>query len=122
MSNAPNAPVPVFRISLANASLLSGLYLLVASAVEVIRRAWNPRWVDRASFSLEAFPARTLELFGLFEPLRKAWVENQLSPLQVRLIYGLTTITVIFTLGTLVGALMWLIAKVASRQSPQPLP
>jgi hypothetical protein len=55
----------------------------------------------------------------LFEPLRKAWVANELSPLQVRLIYGLTTITVIFTLGALVGALMWLIAKVASRRTPE---
>lgn len=119
MSNAPNAPVPVFRISLANASLLSGVYLLVAALVELIRRAWNPRWIDRASFSLEAFPARTLELLGLFEPLRKAWVANELSPIQVRLIYGLTTITVIFTLGALVGALMWLIAKVASRRTPE---
>jgi len=119
MSNAPNAPVPVFRISLANASLLSGLYLLVAALVELIRRAWNPRWIDRASFSLEAFPARTLELLGLFEPLRKAWVENELSQFQVRLIYGLTTITVIFTLGALVGALMWVIAKVASLRSPE---
>jgi hypothetical protein len=118
MSNAPNAPVPVFRISLANASLLSGVYLLVAALVELIRRAWNPRWIDRASFSLEAFPARTLELLGLFEPLRKAWVENELSQFQVRLIYGLTTITVIFTLGALVGALMWIIAKLAARRSP----
>lgn len=115
MSQPQPPPVPVFRISIANATLLSGLYLLVATAVELIRKLWNPRWVDRVSLSLEAFPARTLELFGLFEPLRRAWVENKLSRLEVRFIYGLTTVGVIFTLGLLVGVVMWGIAKVASR-------
>lgn len=109
----PPPPVPVFRISLANATLLSGLYLVVAAAVELIRRVWNPRWVDRVSIALEAFPARTLELLGLFEPLRRAWVENKIGQLGVRFIYGLTTVGVIFTLGLLVGVVMWGIARAA---------
>ena len=110
------ANVPVFKISVTNASILSGLYLLVAVLVELVRRAWNPRWIERVSLSLEAFPARTLELLGLFEPLRRAWVEERVSPLEVRFIYGITTVVVIFTLGMLVGGLMWLIAKVAARR------
>lgn len=111
------ANVPVFKISLTNASILSGLYLLIAVVVELVRRAWNPRWIERVSLSLEAFPARTLELFGLFEPLRRAWVEEQISPLGVRFIYGLTTVTVIFTLGLAVGAVMWIISRFAARPS-----
>lgn len=111
------ANVPVFRISFTNASLLSGVYLLVAVVVELVRRTWNPRWVDRLSLSLEAFPARTLELVGLFEPLRRAWVEGRISPLEVRFIYGLTTVAVIFGLGLGVGVVMWLIAKVAGRSA-----
>lgn len=109
------ANVPVFKISLTNASILSGLYLLIAVVVELVRRVWNPRWVERVSLSLEAFPARTLELFGLFEPLRRAWVEEQISPLTVRFIYGLTTVTVIFALGLAVGAVMWVISRFAAR-------
>ncbi len=109
--------VPVFKISATNASILSGLYLLIAVLVELVRRAWNPRWIERVSLSLEAFPARTLELFGLFEPLRRAWVEEQISPLGVRFIYGLTTVTVIFTLGMAVGAMMWIISRVAAKSS-----
>ena len=108
-----NPPVPVFRISLANATLLSGIYLAIASSVELVRRIWNPRWVDRVSLSLEAFPARTLELLGLFEPVRRAWVENKLSSLEVRFIYGFTTVAVIFSLGTLVGLVMWIIGSVS---------
>lgn len=111
------ANVPVFKISLTNATILSGVYLVIAVAVELVRRAWNPRWIERVSLSLEAFPARTLELFGLFEPLRRAWVEERLSPLEVRFIYGLTTVAVIFTLGLAVGALMWLISKLAGRST-----
>ncbi|MDP2272721.1 MAG: hypothetical protein Q8N23_09040 [Archangium sp.] len=112
--------VPVFKISVTNASILSGLYLLIAVLVELVRRAWNPRWIERVSLSLEAFPARTLELFGLFEPLRRAWVEERIGPLGVRFIYGLTTVTVIFTLGMAVGAMMWIISRVAAKSSTTP--
>ena len=87
---------------------------LLAVAVEVVRRLWNPRWIDQVSLSLEAFPARTLPLFGLFEPLKRAWVENAISPLGVRFVYALTTVVVIFTLGMLVGAVMWLIARLTA--------
>ena len=111
------ANVPVFKISATNASILSGLYLLIAILVELVRRTWSPRWIERVSLSLEAFPARTLELFGLFEPLRRAWVDEQISPLGVRFVYGLTTVTVIFTLGMPVGAVMWINSRVAARSS-----
>ena len=107
--------VPVFKISLTNASNLSGVYLLIAVIVELVRRVWNPRWIERVSLSLEAFPARTLELLGLFEPMRRAWVEERLSPLEVRFIYGFTTVAVIFILGMLVGGVMWIIARLAAR-------
>ena len=109
------ANVPVFKISLTNATILSGLYLSIAVLVELVRRAWNPRWIERVSLSLEAFPARTLELFGLFEPLRRAWVEERITPLEVRFVYGATTVLVIFTLGFVVGGLMWIIARVAAK-------
>ncbi|MFT3709829.1 MAG: hypothetical protein QM817_19540 [Archangium sp.] len=111
----PSPAVPVFKISLTNAALLSTLYLAVASLVEIIRRVWNPRWVDRVSFSLEAFPARTLELFGLFQPLHEAYLKDEISPLGVRFVYGFVTIAIIFTLGGFVGGMMALIARVAQR-------
>lgn len=112
------ARVPVFKISVANASILSGVYLVVAIGVELVRRAWNPRWVDRVALSLEAFPARTLDLLGLFDPLKAAWVEGRVSALGVRFVYGLTTVVIIFTLGMLVGWLMWLIARLSARAAP----
>jgi hypothetical protein len=114
------ANVPVFKISLTNASILSGLYLLIGVVVELLRRVWNPRWLEQVSLSLEAFPARTLELFGLFEPLRRAWVEDRISPLGVRFVYGFTTVAVIFLLGLAVGGLMWIISKFVARPASRP--
>jgi hypothetical protein len=112
------AQIPVFKISVTNATILSGVYLLVAVIVELVRRLWNPRWIEQVSLSLEAFPARTLELLGLFEPLRHAFATGQIDQLTVRFIYGLTTVAIIFTLGMAVGLAMWGITKLtASKES-----
>lgn len=109
------AKVPVFRISLTNATLLSGVYLVAGVLVELVRRTWNPRWAERLSLSLEAFPARMLELLGLFEPLRRAWLDGQLKDVHVRVIYGLTTVLLIYSLGFFVGGAMWLVARASTR-------
>ena len=42
-------------------------------------------------------------------------MEERITPLQVRFIYGFTTVAVIFALGMLVGGLMWIIARFAAR-------
>lgn len=109
--------VPVFRISLTNAALLSGAYLAVGAAVEVVRREWSPRWADRLSLALEAFPARMLHFMGVFEPMRDAFVAGRLSVTQVRLAYAVTTVTLIFLLGLAVGGLMWGFARLKLRRA-----
>lgn len=114
--------VSLFRVSVTNASLVSGLYLLTAVVIELTRRIWNPRWVERALLSLEAFPARTLDFLGLFEPLRQAWAQGRLSAMDVRFIYGLTTVSVVFALSLMVGLVTALLARVLVRsgQSEDP--
>jgi hypothetical protein len=114
--------VPVLKISLANATFLSGLYLSVAAGVEIIRRVWNPRWADPVSLSLEAFPARVLALLGLFEPLQTAWLSGHINELVVRLVYGVTVVGLIFAMGTLVGLLMALVARRYEGRSPNDAP
>jgi hypothetical protein len=108
--------VPAFRVSLANATLLSAAYLLVAAAVEALRRTYNWRWVERLALALEAFPARLLKFFGLLEPLRRAWVEGAISDLQVRLIYGVTVVGLIYALGLVVGLLLAAIVRHTERE------
>lgn len=98
----------VLRISLNNATILSLVYLVVAAAAELLRRAEVGRWAERLALTLEAFPARVLAFLGLLEPLRGAYVAGHLSTLGVRVAYALTVVAVIFALGAAVGALMGL--------------
>ena len=107
----------MFRISLSNASLLSVLYMVAGVIIEACRRWFHFTWAERASLSMEIFPARTLQLFGAFEPLQQAFFEQRVSDLQVRLIYAGVSVTVIFVSGLMVGTLMWGVSKALTRQS-----
>lgn len=111
-----SAPTPIFRISLTNAAILSTLYLVVAVLVELARRYSSARWAERISLAFEVFPARTLDLLGLFEPLRGAWLAGHLSDGGVRVLYGATTVGVIFSLGMVVGVVMWLLINLSPRR------
>jgi hypothetical protein len=104
-------PFPVFRISVQNATLLSALYLAAATALEGIRRVWNPRWAEKACLAMEAFPARALDVVGLLDFVKKEYAWGALTQFHVRLIFGLATIAVIFLLAIVVGFGMWLFAK-----------
>jgi len=106
-----NAAIPVFRISFANATLLSAGYLLVGALVEVIRRTWNPRWAEQLSWSMEAFPAGILRTFGALDPLREAYASGALQQTHVRLIYAGAVVFTVYGIGLLVGALMWLMVR-----------
>lgn len=112
-----SAAVPVLRISIANALLVSGLYLVLALAAELVGRVWNPRWLTPFAQNLEAFPARVLHLLGLLEPLRGAYLEGQLSNFGMRLCYGAVTVAVMMVIGLVIGLVMWLFQKVLSAKS-----
>lgn len=109
------APRLFFRISFANATLLSVAYLSLGAAIELVRRIFNPRWAESLSLTMESFPARLMELMGLLEPLRAAYGRDELSAFGVRLIYGGVTVTVVYATGLLVGGLMWLLATATKR-------
>jgi hypothetical protein len=107
---APPAPPPttsIVRWSLANSTGLAALYLVLSGLVELARRLGHSRGAERLSLGLESLPARTLESLGLLEPLRRLWMEGRLSPLAGRLVYGLTTVLLIYALGLVVAGLMW---------------
>ena len=108
--------VPVVRISLSNATVLSVFYLGIAIALEGVRRLFGFRWAERACLAMEAFPVRALELLGLMEPLKRAYAWDQLSPVQVRLLLGLTTVLLIFVLAMAVGGGMWAVSRVLGRR------
>ncbi len=108
--------LPVVRISVHNATLLSVLYLTIATVLEGIRRIFNPRWAEKACLAMEAFPARAIDIVGLLVPLKHAYALGNISEIQVRLIFGFSTVVVIFLLALLVGTGMWLFAKIVTRK------
>ena len=110
--------IPVFRISMKNATVLSALYLVFAAAVELTRRLFAFRWAESLSKALEEFPARVLHLVGLFEPLRDAYLRGNVNELVVRLAYGVTVVVIVFAMGLIVGGLLWLLARNA-RMPPE---
>ena len=110
------APVPVFRISFTNASLLAGGYLVVGALVELVRRQWNPRWAEQLSWSMEAFPAGILRVVGLIDPLREAYAQGTLRETHVRLIYAGSVVITVYLIGMAVGALMWLMMAIGKRR------
>lgn len=99
-------PLPLLRIMSGNAFLLSVLYLVVGIAVELTRRVWPSRLVQRLSLSLDSLPARALELLGWMEPLREAYYAGRVSEVTLRLVFGFTTIVIIFLLAVVVGVFM----------------
>jgi hypothetical protein len=106
-----------------NAFLLSIIYLLVGISVEVARRVYPSRFVQRLSLSLDSLPARALELVGVMEPLRTTYLNGQIPEYQVRLIFAGTTIVIIFVLafvvGILVGGLRSYVERRALKKSGQ---
>ncbi len=102
--------VPFFRISLSNAALLSAVYPGAGASLEVVRRLFGFRWTEQALRALESFPMRMLDLVGLNEPLVHAYLVNDMSPWQMRLVLGSTTVVVIVLLALGVGAGMSVVA------------
>jgi hypothetical protein len=109
--------VPIFRISMANATVLSVAYLLMALVIDA-SRAWFPfYWTERASFTVEWIPSRTLDWLGLLEPMKAAVMDDKLSNFQARLILGVTSIAGIFAIALGVGTMMWLVRAALTRSS-----
>lgn len=105
-----------------NAFLLTIIYLMVGITVEVLRRVYPTRFIQRLSLSLDSLPARALELVGMMEPLRANYLNGQIPDYQVRLIFAGTTIAVIFLLafavGLLVGSLRSYVERRALKRPP----
>jgi len=109
---------PLLRIMWGNAFLLSLFYLLVGLGVELALRAFPSRFLQRLSLSLDSLPARALDLSGLMEPLRAAYFSGRITESGVRVVFGLTTVAVIFVLALVVGSLMAGVRLMLARRAP----
>ena len=110
-------PLPLLRIMGGNAFMLTMLYLLVGIVVEGARRVWPSLLLQRLSLSLDSLPARALELVGWMQPLRDAYFAGHISEFRLRLIFGVTTIVIIFLLAVGVGLFMGTLRSLALRRA-----
>ena len=110
-------PLPLMRIMSGNAFLLSVLYLLVGIGVDGVRRVYPTIFLQRLSLSLDSLPARALELVGLMQPLRDAYFAGHISESVLRLVFGATTIVIIFLLAVVVGVFMGSLRGLALRRA-----
>jgi hypothetical protein len=113
---SPSPQIPLFRIMFGNATLLSVVYLAVGVLVELLRRFYPMGWVNRATLVLDSLPGRTLELLGLMEPLRLAYVYGRLGEGGLRVVFAVTTLLIIFAMALVVGAGMWLLRRYIYRR------
>ncbi len=113
----PTAPsrYPLFSVMFGNATLLSGVYLAMGLAVESIRRFHTTRWAEKASLAMESLPGRLLEVTGMLRPLRDAYVYGQVSEFTLQLIFGATTVLIIFAMALGVGMGMWTLRRLWAR-------
>lgn len=110
-------PMPLMRIMGGNAFLLSILYLLVGIGVDGVRRVYPTLFLQRLSLSLDSLPARALELVGLLQPLRDAYYTQRITAAVLRLVFGATTIVIIFLLAVVVGVFMGSLRSLALRRA-----
>ena len=108
------------RMVVANSYFLSGLYLCVGIVTELLRLYWPRHEVLRFAFALDSLPARALEELGVLGTVRDWYVLGQLNGFAVRMIFGLTTVTVIFVLALVIGGAMWSLQSLRTRSTRHP--
>jgi hypothetical protein len=107
---------PLLRIMIGNSFLLSAIYLCGGLLVEAIRRIHPTETIIRLSFALDRLPAGVLDAAGLLGPLREAYLREDVGALSLRLVFGFTTVALIFALAVVVGAVMWIALRLQPRR------
>ncbi len=102
----PQGGYPMLSIMAGNAFLLSTIYLAVGLVVELLLRYRPSRFLQRLQLSLDSLPARALELTGVMKPLGEAYLTRRITESGGRLIFGVTTVILIFLLALVVGLVM----------------
>jgi len=114
-SGAREERFPLLQIMLGNSFLLSGIYLAAGLCLELVGRIHPTKTVVRLSIALDRLPAGVLDTVGLLDPLREAYLQNQVEALPLRVVFALTTVLLIFALALLVGGGMWLVMQLQRR-------
>ena len=108
----------MLRLVFLNTYLLSVIYLVAGLTTELCRRFIPGPFVRRLSFALDALPSRALMKLGLMEHVRDWYESGRLNDLELRVLFSLTTLLVIFVLALVLGAVLSTLQRVATRPRP----
>lgn len=102
----PEPPLTIRELVFGNALALSGVYLALGLGMELVRR-FAPRPLFEASVRrLDDLPGTVLHWLGLLPMLRRIIVYEGIGTWTVRVVFGLTTVAVIFALAAFTGVLL----------------
>jgi len=111
----PRRPPSLWSALISNALSLSAAYLALGLGLELLRKNFSLRWVEVLSVALDALPARMLQGVGVLGRLRDLYVYGRLSETELRLIFSLTTVALIFAVALIVGLVFSTARKLRSR-------
>lgn len=106
----------LFQAMLANAVLLSLMYLGIGLVVEVLLRVYPSNGVVTTSLVIDSLPARVLDGLGLLPRLTEAYAYDHLSGFWLRAIFAATTVAIIFALAVVVGLATTLTGMLITRR------
>ncbi|HYV44771.1 MAG TPA: hypothetical protein VFA20_07920 [Myxococcaceae bacterium] len=108
---------PLVQIMLGNSFLLSAIYLGSGLVMECLRRLHPTAALVRMSVAMDRLPAGVLDAVGLLGPIREAYLHEEIGPGVLRVVFGLTTVALIFALALVVGFGMWGAMQVQRRRA-----
>lgn len=110
------ARFPLLGIILGNAFLMSVIYLALGVLVDGLRRLWPHPALVAFSERLDDLPTTALRYSGLWSDLRLLYVHEEVPTWVLRVVYGLTTVTIIFALAFVTGAALGVVRWVMLRR------
>ncbi|MBM4380569.1 MAG: hypothetical protein FJ086_14935 [Deltaproteobacteria bacterium] len=115
----PSGGVSWREFVVGNAYALSLLYLVAGLVMESVRRVAPRPALEAAVRRLDDLPGAVLHLLGLLPYLQRAQVYEGWGTWTVRVVFGLTTMAVIFLLavatGLALGGARWVLLRLRTR-------
>lgn len=105
-----------------NALRVSTLYLGLGASIAVVRLFHPSEWLEVMSMAMDTLPARVLHVLGLLSPLRRLYMDGEVSGYLLRLAFASTALALIFTLAFVLGGLAWGAMRLIDRGPTTPAP
>jgi hypothetical protein len=104
-----------------NAFLLSLVYLGAGLIAELLRHVYPTRGVSHVLAVLEQTPGRALEMLGVMDRMREAYLSGSLTSFGIRWVYGCTMMLIILStaagMALIMASVHWLWTRARHRSA-----